>query len=91
MGVDTEGRRRGRIEQRSNSLRVVVYAGHGPVTGKRSYLRQKIDGTDKAARKRAEKALNRLLTQVDSQRSASSSVTLGYALDEWLRVTELED
>lgn len=91
MGADTEGRRRGRIEQRGNSLRVIVYAGHDPVTGKRSYLREKIDGTDKAARKRAEKTLNQLLAQVDGQRSTSSSATLGYALDEWLRVTELED
>ncbi|WP_026361548.1 site-specific integrase [Amycolatopsis nigrescens] len=86
-----ENRQRGRIEERGNTLRVVVYAGLDPVTGKRTYLREKIDGTDKPAQRRAQKTLNKLLTQVDQQRSPSSSVTLSYALDEWMRVTELED
>jgi integrase len=35
--------------------------------------------------------MNKLLTQVDSQRSVESSVSLGYALDEWMRNTELAD
>ncbi|QFU91584.1 site-specific integrase [Amycolatopsis sp. YIM 10] len=91
MSRAVEGRSRGRIEERGSSLRVVVYAGTDPVTGKRSYLREKVDGTDKAAQKRAEKVLNRLLTQADEQRAPSSSVTLSYALDEWMRLTEMED
>ena len=33
----------------------------------------------------------RLHAEVDGQRSARSSVTLGYLLDEWLRTVELED
>ena len=33
----------------------------------------------------------RLQAEVDGQRSAQSSVTLGYMLDEWLRPVELED
>jgi integrase len=79
------------VEQRGDSLRVIVYAGTDPVTGRRSYFRETIKGTDKAAHRRAERAMNKLLTQVDEQRSTESSVTLGYALDEWMRNAELED
>lgn len=86
----SEGRQRGRIEERGKTLRVIVYAGVDPVTGRRSYLRETIDGTDKAARKRAEKALNKMLAQVDGQRSAPSSTSLSYALDEWMRTNEIE-
>ncbi|SFB52916.1 hypothetical protein SAMN05216266_116108 [Amycolatopsis marina] len=76
----SEGRSRGRIEPHGKGLRVVVYAGTAPVTGRRSYLREKIDGTDKAACKRAEKTLNKLLTQVDQQRATTSSVSLSHTL-----------
>src|SRR5262249_54510266 len=86
-----EGRQRGRIERRGDSLRVVVYAGTDPVTGRRAYLRETIKGTGKSAEREAGKALTRLLAQVDAQQAASSSVNLGYALDEWMRTTELED
>ena len=86
-----EGRQRGRVEQRGDSLRVIVYAGTDPVTGRRSYLRETIKGTDKAAQRRAESAMNKLLAQVDNQRAVESSVSLGYALDEWMRNTELEE
>ncbi|WP_216206948.1 tyrosine-type recombinase/integrase [Amycolatopsis aidingensis] len=70
---------------------MIVYAGLDPVTGKRTYLRKTIEGTDKAAQRRAQKQLNKFLTQVDEQRAPSSSVTLSYVLDEWMRVTELEE
>lgn len=84
-------RQRGRIEERSKTLRVVVFAGNDPVTGRRTYLRETINGTDKAAYKRAEKALTKLLAQVDSQRSTPSTVSLSFALDEWMRTSEIED
>jgi integrase len=90
-GARSEGRLRGRIEERGGSLRVVVYAGTDPVTGKRVYLRENLKGTDKAAYKRAEKVMNRLLTKVEDQRSPTSSVTLAYAVDEWVRTSEVED
>jgi integrase len=86
-----EDRARGRIEERGESLRVVVYAGLDPVTGKRVYLREKVDGTSKASYKKANTALGKLLAQVAEQRSVSSSVTLEYAIDEWMRTSELED
>lgn len=70
---------------------MIVYAGIDPVTGKRIYLRETIKGTDKAAQKRAQRTLNKLLAQVDGQRSAPSSATLLFALDEWMRTNEIED
>lgn len=90
-GARSEGRLRGRIEERGGSLRVVVYAGVDPVTRKRVYLRENVKGADKAAYKRAEKIMNRLLTRVDDQRAPTSSVSMAYAVDEWLRTSEVED
>ncbi|MGW0893297.1 tyrosine-type recombinase/integrase [Saccharopolyspora sp. NPDC002578] len=87
----SESRERGRIEERATGFRVVVYAGVDPVTGKRVYLRETIKGTTDAARKRAEKALTKLLNQVNEQNSAPSTVALSYALSEWLRASELEE
>jgi integrase len=85
-----EGRQRGRIEQRGNALRVSVYGGVDPVTGRRVYLRETIQGTDRAAERRARSAMARLIAQVDSQRSPQSSATLAHALAEFMRVSELE-
>ena len=84
-------RRRGSVRVRGGSLQVRVFAGVDPVTGKDRYLAETVRGTDRAARRVAEKAMARLQTEVDGQRSASSSVSLGYVLDEWLRTVELED
>jgi integrase len=50
-----------------------------------------VRGTDRAARREAEKAMARMQAEVDAQRTARTSVTLGYVLDEWLRTVELED
>jgi len=86
-----ETRSRGRIEERGKALRVVVYAGLDPVTGRRSYLRETIDGTDSAAWKKAENKLVELRAQILKQRNASSSVSLSYAIDEWLRTSDIED
>jgi integrase len=90
-GHDNANRPRGRIERRGNSLRVRVYAGDDPVTGKRVYRSETVQGTDRAARRRAEKALIRLLAEVNAQRAPTSTVTLAYVLAEWLRSVELED
>jgi integrase len=86
-----EGRSRGRIEQRGDSLRVVVYAGLDPVTGKRSYLRETIKGTDKAAHRKANSRMGKLIAQADEQRSTESSVPLAQVIDLWLHDAELED
>lgn len=90
-GDDSARRKRGRIERRGDSLRVRVYAGDDPVTGRRVYRSETVLGTNRAAEKKAEKALTRLLAAVDAQRAPTSSVTLAYLLGEWLRTTELEE
>jgi integrase len=90
-GEDSERRKRGRIERRGNTLRVRVYAGDDPVTGKRVYRSETVQGTDRAAEKKAGKILTRLLAEVDAQRAPTSSVSLAYLLGEWLRTAELED
>lgn len=87
----SSGRPRGNIEERGGKLRVRLYAGIDPVTGRQSYLRETIPGTDKAAWKKAEAKLAEFQTQVAKQRSAQSSVDLRYALAEWRRTSELED
>ena len=68
-----------------------VYAGQDPVTGRDRYLSKTIKGTDRAARKRAEKTLTQLQAEVDKQRVPETSVPLSRALDEWLRTVEIED
>jgi integrase len=90
-GNDQTGRSRGSIRERGGSLQVRVFAGFDPVTGKRRYLARTIRGTDRAAYRLAEKALTKLQAQVDKQRAPESSISLSYALDEWLAGNEIED
>jgi integrase len=85
-----DGRRKGRIEQRDQALRVVVYAGIDPVTGRRVYERATVKGIDEAAWRKAENKLTELRAKVLKQQNAASSVTLAYAIDEWFRKAELE-
>lgn len=47
-------RPQGSIEARGDSLRIRVYAGVDPVTGKPVYLRETVRGTDDAAARRGE-------------------------------------
>ncbi|SFA81490.1 hypothetical protein SAMN05216266_101603 [Amycolatopsis marina] len=53
------------IERRGNSLRVKVYAGTDPLTGRRLYLREST--TDEAEAKRI---MNRFRSEVDENRNA---------------------
>src|SRR5262245_32211396 len=86
-----DGRQRGEIEQRGDSLRVKVYAGVDPVTGKRVYRSETVEGTDAKAHKQAERKLRALIAEIDQQRGTSSMITLGYVIDKWLRTVEIED
>ena len=79
-------RQRGTIRRRGNSLQVIVYAGLDPLTGQRMYLR---DSTTDPAE--AERIRERFLAQVDEGRNAKTNVTLGVALDAWLRTHEAEE
>src|SRR5690606_18561169 len=65
-------------------------AGTDPVTGRRTYLREKVNGTDDAAWRKAENALTQLRAKVLKQRSTASTVRFGYAVDEWLRTADIE-
>ncbi len=86
MTRDGGGRRsRGSIRRRGNSLQVLVYAGVDPLTGRRMYLSEST--TNEAM---AQRILNRLLAEVDAQRTARTRATLGTALHAWLRVHEVE-
>lgn len=86
-----ENWQRGRIEEHGDSLRAVYYACLDPVTLKRSYLRETIKGTDKAAYKKAENKLAEFRTQVANQQSTTSTVPFGTTIDEWMKTTETED
>lgn len=88
---NVEPRRRGSVWARGNSLQVRVFSGADPVTGRDLYLTSTVRGTDRAAHREAQKELTRLLRQMDEQRTPNSTVSLGHALDEWLRTAELED
>jgi integrase len=81
----------GNIEARGDSLRVRVYAGPDPVTGRPVYLRETVYGTDDAARRTARRTLNRLVAAAEKARRPSSAVSLSQVIDEWLRVVEHED
>ena len=61
------------------------------MTGRQVYHRATIQGTDDAAIKRAEDKLAEFRTKVLNQRSAASSVSFSYAVDEWMRTSEIED
>ncbi|MGH4008927.1 MAG: site-specific integrase [Pseudonocardiaceae bacterium] len=84
-------RPRGSIETRGDSLRIRVYAGPDPVTGKPVYLRETVRGTDDAARRMARRTLNRLVAEAEKARRPSSVVSLGHVINEWLRIVEHED
>jgi integrase len=86
-----DSRRKGRIEERGQGLRVVVYAGIDPVTGRRVYERETVKGSDDAAWRQAENKLVELRAKVLKQQNASSAVNLSYAVDEWFRKADLED
>ncbi|MDG4756407.1 tyrosine-type recombinase/integrase [Micromonospora sp. WMMD710] len=83
-------RQRGEIETLpSGSLRVKVYAGVDPISGKRHYLTEVIPAGRTAA-KDAEKARTRLLAQVDERRNPRTRATLDQLLDRWLEVADIE-
>jgi integrase len=86
-----ERREQGRIEERGGNLRVVVYAGLDPVTGRRTYKRETIPGHDDAAWKKARNKKTQFLAEVLKQRNASTSINLSYAIDEWFAKADLED
>jgi hypothetical protein len=63
-----------------------MYAGIDPVTGKRLYLTDST--TDEAE---AQRVLTRFRAEVDGQRNARTLAVFSVAIDEWLKVHELEE
>ncbi|MFI6331980.1 tyrosine-type recombinase/integrase [Micromonospora chersina] len=83
-------RQRGEIETLpSGSLRVKVYAGVDPISGKRHYLTETIPA-GRSAEREAEKVRTRFLAQVDERRNPRTRATLDQLLDRWLEVVEIE-
>ena len=85
------GRDRGRIEELpSGSLRVKVYAGKDPLTGRRLDLTETIPVGPTAARD-AQKALTRLLSQRDEQRNPKTRATVNQLMDRYLELVKIGD
>jgi integrase len=74
-------RQRGSIEELpSGALRVSVYAGTDPLTGRRHYLRESISAGP-SAQAEAQKAMRRLATEVDERRNLRTNATVNQLLD----------
>jgi integrase/DNA-binding transcriptional regulator YhcF (GntR family) len=83
-------RQRGEIETLpSGSLRVKVYAGNDPLSGRRHFLSETIPAGPKAVAE-AEKARTRLLNQVDEQRNPRTKATVNQLMDRYLDLLDVE-
>src|SRR5687768_9439544 len=69
----------------SGRLRVRVYAGPDPVTGRPRYLREIVD-----TKAQAKAARLRMLNQVQERRQPRSDITVSQAIEQWLEVAEHE-
>lgn len=90
-GSTRRRRQRGEIETLpSGSLRVRVYAGIDPLSGKKHHLVEVISaGRD--AGKLAEQARTRLLNQVDEKRSPRTKATVYQLMERYLELLQIED
>ncbi|WP_224401813.1 tyrosine-type recombinase/integrase [Pseudonocardia sp. ICBG1034] len=85
----SRGRPRGTIEELpSGALRVSVYVGKDPISGRRHYLRETVPA-GAGAKKEAEKVLRRLNHDVDEQRTPRTSATLDQLLDRYLETLDV--
>lgn len=83
-------RRRGEIATLpSGSLRVKVYAGNDPLSGRRHYLTETIAAGPRAAAE-AEKARTRLLNQVDEQRNPRTKATVNQLMNRYLELLDVD-
>lgn len=87
MGKASSWAPRGNVRRRGKGQELPdPFVRHGPVTGKPVYFTEST--TDEAL---VDTILTKLLRRADEQRSPGCAVTLGYAINEWIRVSELED
>jgi integrase len=93
MGATGAGRRRrtrGEIEELpSGSLRVKVYAGIDPLSGRRLYLTETVPAGSTAGRD-AEQARTRLLGQVDERRNPRTKATVDQLMDRYLELLDVD-
>lgn len=93
MGAGTRGRQRrsrGEIETLpSGSLRVKVYAGSDPLTGRRHYLSETVPAGP-TAESDAEQARTRLLNQVDERRNPRTKATVNQLFDRYLELLDVD-
>lgn len=90
-GSTRRKRQRGEIETLpSGSLRVRVYAGIDPLSGKKHHLVEVIPA-GKDAGKLAEQARTRLLNQVDEKRSPRTKATVTQLMERYLELLQIED
>jgi len=88
MAPRWQSRTRGQIEALpSGSLRVKVYAGVDPVSGRRHFLTEVVPAGPRAER-RAERVRTRLLAQVDDRRNPGTSATVVQLLERHLELLE---
>ncbi|HSV64798.1 MAG TPA: tyrosine-type recombinase/integrase [Mycobacteriales bacterium] len=89
MSVTETGRRRrtrGEIATLpSGSLRVKVYTGTDPLSGRRHYLNETVPAGP-TARKEAEQVRTRLLNQVDERRNPRTRATVDQLMDRYLEL-----
>ena len=74
----------------SGSLRVRVYAGIDPLTGKKHHLTEVIPA-GKDAEKLAEKARTRMLAEVDDRRAPRTKVPVTELMDRHLELLDVEE
>jgi integrase/DNA-binding transcriptional regulator YhcF (GntR family) len=85
-----KGRQRGQIEQLpSKALRVKVYAGIDPLSGRRNYLTETVQPGPKAWDE-ADQVRTRLLNQVDEQRNPRTKATVNQLMDRYLEVLDVD-
>ena len=83
-------RSRGSVEELpSGALRVAVYAGIDPLTGRRHYLRETLPAGP-GAHAEADKVLRRLGGQVDERRNPRTNATVDQLLDRHFELLEIE-
>lgn len=90
-GSTRRRRTRGEIETLpSGSLRVRVYAGIDPISGKRQYLTQVVPAAKNAA-KEAEQVRTRLQSEVDDRRNPRTNATVAQLMDRYVGMLNVEE
>lgn len=85
-----KSRKRGQIEELpSGALRVKVYAGIDPLSGRRNYLTETVPAGPKAWDE-AEQARTRLVNQIDEQRNPRTKATVNQLMDRYLELLDVD-